>query len=143
MRHGAYGFTESSPNMKQEDHPPTRFERPLLIYDGACGFCGKWIGRWRGMTGDLVKYLPSAEAARFFPEIPASEFERAVQLIRSDGSRCSGAEAVLEVTAPHSRLVQLISVAYRRSAMMRVLFEASYRLVAQHRAFFSFLTKKL
>jgi predicted DCC family thiol-disulfide oxidoreductase YuxK len=129
--------------MKQEDHSPPRFEKPLMIYDGDCGFCGKWIGRWRGMTGDLVEYLPSAEAARFFPEIPPSEFERAVQLIRSDGSRCSGAEAVLEVTAPHSRFVRLISVAYRRSAIISAFFEASYRLVAEHRAFFSFLTKKL
>jgi predicted DCC family thiol-disulfide oxidoreductase YuxK len=129
--------------MKQEDHSPPRFEKPLMIYDGDCAFCGKWIGRWRGMTGDLVEYLPSAEAARFFPEIPLSEFERAVQLIRSDGSRCSGAEAVLEVTAPHSRFVRLISLAYRRSAIMRAFFEASYRFVAEHRAFFSFLTKKL
>lgn len=114
-----------------------------MIYDGDCAFCGKWIGRWRGMTGDLVEYLPSAEAARFFPEIPVSEFVRAVQLIRCDGSRCSGAEAVLEVTAPHSRLVRLICIAYRRSAIIRAFFEASYRFVAEHRAFFSLLTKKL
>jgi predicted DCC family thiol-disulfide oxidoreductase YuxK len=128
--------------MKQEDQSLIRFDKPVMIYDGDCGFCGKWIGRWRGMTGDLVEYLPSAAAASLFPEIPMSEFARAVQLIRSDGSRCSGAEAVLEVTAPHSGFVRLVSVAYRRSAMIRALFEASYRLVAEHRTFFSFLTQK-
>lgn len=129
--------------MKQEDRVPSQLEKPLLIYDGECGFCGKWIARWKGMTGDWVDYLPSSEAGRFFPDIPASEFERAVQLVRPDGSRCSGAEAVLEVTAPHKRLVRAIHVGYLRSGILRALFDAAYRFVAEHRRLFSFLTKKL
>jgi predicted DCC family thiol-disulfide oxidoreductase YuxK len=76
--------------------------RPLVVFDGACGFCRQWIERWREMTGDAVDYRPSSEAAADFPEIPQEEFDRAVQLIRPDGTRSSGAAAVLELTAPHS-----------------------------------------
>lgn len=128
--------------MKQEDHAPTQLRKPLMVYDGDCGFCGKWIARWKGMTGDLVAYLPSSKAGRMFPDIPAREFERAVQLIRPDGSRCSGAEAVLEVTASCNRLAAAIYAGNRRSRILRALSEAAYRFVAGHRSLFSFLTKK-
>jgi predicted DCC family thiol-disulfide oxidoreductase YuxK len=31
--------------MKQEDQSPTQFVKALVIYDGGCGFCKKWIER--------------------------------------------------------------------------------------------------
>ena len=120
--------------MKQEDQSPTQFDKALVIYDGGCGFCKKWIARWRRITGDSVEYRSSAEIGALFPEIPASEFDRAVQLIRLDGSRCSGAEAVLEITAPHNRAVHLLWLAYQRNTTIRSALEATYRFVAAHRS---------
>jgi len=120
--------------MKQEDQFPTQLDKTLVIYDGGCGFCKKWIERWRRITGDSVEYRPSAEIGALFPEIPASEFERAVQLIRTDGSRCSGAEAVLEITAPHNWAVHLLWLAYQRNTTIRSALEATYRFVAAQRA---------
>lgn len=120
--------------MKQEDQSPTQFDKALVIYDGGCGFCKKWIERWRRITGDSVEYRSSAEIGALFPEIPASEFDRAVQLIRLDGSRCSGAEAVLEITAPHNRAVHLLWLAYQRNTPIRSALEATYRFVAAHRS---------
>ena len=120
--------------MKQEDQSPTQFDKALMIYDGGCGFCKKWIERWRRITGDSVEYRSSAEIGALFPEIPASEFDRAVQLIRLDGSRCSGAEAVLEITAPHNGAVHLLWLAYQRNTPIRGALEATYRFVAAHRA---------
>ena len=32
--------------------------KPILVYDGECGFCRRWIERWRVVTGDRVVYLP-------------------------------------------------------------------------------------
>lgn len=128
--------------MKQEHPGANHFKKPILVYDGECGFCGKWIARWGGITGGSVEYLPSSKAGSLFPDIPASEFERAVQLIRPDGLRCSGAEAVLEITAPHNVLVRAIHGGYRRSRILRALLEAAYSFVARHRSFFSVLTKK-
>jgi predicted DCC family thiol-disulfide oxidoreductase YuxK len=134
MRHEAYGVTESDQNMKHQDQLPTQLDKALVIYDGGCGFCKKWIERWRRITGDSVEYRPSADIGALFPEIPASEFERAVQLIRPGGSRCSGAEAVLEISAPHNWAVHLLWLAYQRNTTIRSAFEATYRFVAAQRA---------
>ena len=30
----------------------------LLIYDGDCGFCKRLVSKWRGKTGDRIKYVP-------------------------------------------------------------------------------------
>jgi lipase maturation factor 1 len=115
-------------------------QRPLLVYDGACGFCKKWIARWRQATGSSVDYAASQEVAANFPSIPQEEFDRAVQLIRPDGSRASGAEAVLEVTAPHSFAARIARALFERYPPVRRFFEWSYGLVAAHRPVFSAAT---
>jgi predicted DCC family thiol-disulfide oxidoreductase YuxK len=117
--------------------------KPLVIFDGNCGFCRKWIERWRELTGDSVDYEPSQKVAANFPAISAEEFDREVQLIRPDGSRAAGAEAVFEITAPHSVMAKIGLGAYRRSQLIAALSESAYGMVASHRAFFSWLTKML
>jgi len=37
-------------------NPPA--DRPVLVFDGDCGFCRFWIERWRGATGGKVDYEP-------------------------------------------------------------------------------------
>ena len=36
--------------------------KPLLVYDGDCGFCKLWIRRWQRTTGARVDYLPFQDA---------------------------------------------------------------------------------
>src|SRR3954462_10744316 len=67
---------------------------PLLIYDGDCHFCRRWIERWRELTRGTVEYEPFQELADRFPEIPRQNFEQAVHFIDTDGSVYRGAEAV-------------------------------------------------
>jgi lipase maturation factor 1 len=117
--------------------------RPLVVFDGSCGFCRKWIERWRDLTGDSVDYKPSSEAAADFPEIPPEEFDRAVQLIRPDRSRAAGAAAVLELTAPHSLAARAGFAAYKKLPPVARLSESAYAAVANHRVAFSLLTKLL
>ena len=31
--------------------------KPILIYDGNCGFCKKWVQRWKVLTEDKVDYV--------------------------------------------------------------------------------------
>src|SRR4051812_7407012 len=83
-------------------HPP---KRPLLIYDGDCGFCRAWIRRWRQMTGDRVDYAISQDFAitSLYPEIPAERYKSSVQLILPDGRVLYGAEAVLTALATNPR----------------------------------------
>jgi predicted DCC family thiol-disulfide oxidoreductase YuxK len=117
--------------------------RPLVVFDGACGFCRLWIERWREMTGDSVDYRPSSEVAADFPEIPQEEFDRAVQLIRPDRTRASGAAAVLEFTAPHSAAAQAGLFLNNRLPVFAGIIESAYGFVAANRVVFSWLTKLL
>ena len=73
--------------------------KPLFVFDGTCGFCRKWVARWRRATGDRVDYAPFQEAAARFPEIPPERFAAAAQLIEPGGRRSEGAEAVFRSLA--------------------------------------------
>ena len=73
--------------------------KPILIYDGDCSFCRRWIEHWRAITGDRVEYAPYQEAASRFPGISEQEFRSAVQLVDSDGKIYRAAEAVFRSLA--------------------------------------------
>src|SRR2546430_9998597 len=82
--------------MTNESHvrvanPPPK---PLMIWDGECHFCKRWVERWREITAGEVDYATYQEAAHQFPEIPIEQFKRAVTLIEPDGKTFFAAEAV-------------------------------------------------
>ena len=102
--------------------------KPLLIYDGTCGFCKIWIDYWRRLTGDRVDYAPSQEVGEKYPQISKKEFAEAVQLVRGDGTVAGGARAVFE------------TLGYKKVPFAPVM-EWGYRIVASHRDLFYHLTK--
>jgi len=55
--------------------------KPLMVFDGDCGFCRKWVNRWKFLTGDRVDYEPYQTAAVRFPEIPLEYFKESVQFV--------------------------------------------------------------
>ncbi len=83
--------------MRNVASPPR--ERPLMLYDGECGFCQRWARRGEQIAGRKVDFVPYQQAASRFPEIPEVDFLQAVQLIECDGRVYSGAEAVVRVLA--------------------------------------------
>ncbi len=123
--------------------PPANITRPVLIYDGDCGFCRKWIARWQESTGDSVDYITSQQAAPLYPEIPSEDFDRSVQLVMPDGTRLSGAAAVLAITSPHQPLARALHGAYSRFQWIRSATEAAYAIVASNRRIFSIATTLL
>ncbi|MBI4061872.1 MAG: lipase maturation factor family protein [Elusimicrobia bacterium] len=115
-------------------------DRPVLVFDGDCGFCRLWIERWRGATGDAVEYAPYQTAAARRPQIPREDFAREVHLF--EAARTSrGAEAVLRCLAYAPGLSGLPRL-YAAPGAAPVL-EAAYRFVAERRPFFSRLTRLL
>src|SRR5439155_25604862 len=52
-------------------NPPPK---PLMIWDGDCHFCRRWIERWREITRDEVDYEISQKVGDRFPEIPREQF---------------------------------------------------------------------
>ena len=116
--------------------------RPLLVFDGDCNFCTWWVRRWQQTTGDRVDYLPAQDPriAAQFPEIPRQQFDAAVQLIETDGSVYSGAEAVFRILAHHPNHQWPLRI-YEKSKTFAHLTEWVYRLVSENRTFFSLLTR--
>jgi predicted DCC family thiol-disulfide oxidoreductase YuxK len=68
--------------------------KSILIYDGDCGFCKRWIKRWQKITGDAIDYAPYQAVHAQYPQIPITQFQKAVQFVESSGQFYSGAYAV-------------------------------------------------
>ncbi|MEQ1919579.1 MAG: lipase maturation factor family protein, partial [Elusimicrobiota bacterium] len=110
-------------------------KRPVLVFDGDCGFCRLWIERARLATKDRVDYTPYQTAAARHPEVPRENFTEAVHLFEP-GRTSRGAEAVLRTLAYAPGLSWLPRF-YVAPA------EAAYRFVAARRPLFSRLTRLL
>jgi predicted DCC family thiol-disulfide oxidoreductase YuxK len=106
-------------------------DKPLLIFDGDCGFCRRWVERWKHVTGNQVEYAPSQDVARNFPAVPPEEFRKTVQLIEPNGQRTSAAEAVLR-TLRYAGF-PAGSWAYRKVPGFAAAAEFIYGVVAGHR----------
>jgi predicted DCC family thiol-disulfide oxidoreductase YuxK len=125
---------------------PLRVSNPppkaLMIWDGECHFCRRWIERWREITSGTVDYATSRESAERFPEIPRQQFERAVLLIESDGSVFSGAEAVFRSlrSRPSKRW---LAWSYYHLPGFAPVSESVYKIIACNRSFASVVTRLL
>src|SRR5881275_2683498 len=81
-------------------NPPPK---PLMIWDGECHFCKRWIERWQEITAGKVDYVTYQQAAHRFPEIPIEQFQRAVALELFDRNfgepmRCLLVRDVIDLT---------------------------------------------
>ena len=120
-------------------NPPLR---PLMIWDGECHFCRRWIERWREMTAGDVDYATYQEAADRFPEIPLEVFKRAIIFIEPDGETFFAAQAVYRSLACRfSR--KWLAWSYDRMPGFAAISEIGYSFIARHRKFGSTVTRLL
>jgi len=110
-------------------------QRPLLIYDGDCGFCGYWARYWQRLTGETVEYRPYQEVAEQYPKITRADFQRAVQYLTPAGQHASAAEASF-LTLSHARGKGIWLWLYRRIPGFAPAAEVAYAFVAAHRPAF-------
>lgn len=113
--------------------------RPILVFDGKCGFCRIWIEYWKRLTDNHLDYAPSQEVHGQFPQIPPEEFAKSVQLVQPDGTVHRGARAVFESlnsSSSHSWLLWL----YNHIPLVAPLTEWGYKMVAAHRTFAYWVT---
>ncbi|MEY2504244.1 MAG: hypothetical protein QOG27_524 [Verrucomicrobiota bacterium] len=120
-------------------NPPSK---PLVVFDGDCRFCRRWIERWREMTGGAVEYEPYQEAATRFPEIPCADFEEALHFIDKDGIVYRGAEAVFRSLGT-VRAGRASTWCYEHLPGFAPGTEAAYRFIAGNRQLASFFTRML
>jgi predicted DCC family thiol-disulfide oxidoreductase YuxK len=105
---------------------------PVLIYDGECEFCRRWVARLHLLTADRVEYLSSREAAERFPGILPERFQNAVQLAQPDGTVYEGAEAVFRTLAHNPNHGWPLWMFLNVPGVARVT-EFLYRLIARNR----------
>jgi len=124
--------------LRVQSPPP----KPLLVFDGDCQFCRRWIARWKNATAGAVDYLPFQDEmiASRFPEVPRQAFEEAVHLFLPDGSVFRGAEAVFRALAEGGRF-RWFSRLYRKFPTFADLTEMLYDEVALHRTWLSKLDR--
>src|SRR6266516_2130687 len=120
-------------------HPPTK---PLMIWDGECHFCRRWIERWREITAGEVDYATYQEAADRFPEIPLEEFQRAVAFIEPDGKTFFAAEAVYRSLVCRSSR-KWMAWSYDQVPGFAAISEIAYGFIARHRKVGSAFTRVL
>lgn len=106
-------------------------QSPVLVFDGDCSFCRIWVGYWQSLTGDRVEYVPYQTDAGRFPDVPVSEFRKAVQLFQG-GAHYAGAEAVFRLFASRPDGAWALWL-YRHVPGVAPLTEALYRFIAAHR----------
>ncbi|WP_269525226.1 thiol-disulfide oxidoreductase DCC family protein [Coraliomargarita parva] len=106
---------------------------PVMLWDGDCEFCAKWIERWHRLTGDAVSYRPYQDALEDFPQLSVAACRRAVQLVLPDGTVFSGAHAVLRTLSIAGRYPRLL-VLYEGFPLFRWLMDLGYRFVAANRS---------
>ncbi len=117
--------------------------KPVLLFDGGCGFCRHWVERWRARTGGRVEYAPSQEAGARFPKLDPAGFAEAVYLVEPGGRVSRGAEAVFRSLAYAGGWRRAPEFVYERVPPFRGASELAYRLVARRRPLFSRLTRLL
>lgn len=120
-----------------------QIERPLLIYDGECKFCCRWIEHWKAKTEDSVEYATSKDVGSKFPELTKTDFEKSVILIHPDGKVYKGAQAVFEALALRKGSWGISRKLYQSLPGFKWLSEHAYACVSKNRHIFSILTSLL
>src|SRR5713101_8209595 len=128
----------NEPHLRVGNPPP----KPLMIWDGECHFCKRWIERWREITAGEVDYVTYQEAANRFPEITIEQFKRAVAFIEPNGKTFSAAEAVYRSLRCRSLRKWLIW-SYDHVPGFASISELAYKCIARHRGIGSAVTRLL
>jgi predicted DCC family thiol-disulfide oxidoreductase YuxK len=106
--------------------------RPVLLYDGACGFCTRMVETAIGRLPARVDYQPFQTADLSSLGVSRAEAASSVQLVAVDGRIVHGSAAAAQLLVsagrPWSILGQLIMV-----PPVSWVAEAAYRLVSRFR----------
>ncbi len=109
---------------------------PVMLYDGDCKFCKRWIQRWAHLTEERVTYLAYQDHLKEFPQVTEEDCRNAVQFIESDGTVYQAAEAVLR-TFLYTKSYGWLYRWYKKSKLFASFAELLYKAVAKNRDFLS------
>jgi len=111
---------------------PTTYARPIVVYDGACGLCSRWVAFVLAH-----ERTPEFDFAPFDSEVGAHALERAGEtdsrstVLVVDGDRVlRRSDAVLRIARSLKRPWRWVTWS---AVIPRAVRDAVYRLIARHR----------
>lgn len=108
-------------------------EKPMMIWDGNCGFCKYWILIWKSKTTE-VDYQTLQDVAGQFPEIPLKEFKKASRFIDADGKIYSGPDSAFMSMWYFKNPKKHWHRWYMNSSLFQSLSDHSYNFIAKNRS---------
>ena len=114
------------------DFPPKN--KPLMVYDGNCGFCKYWVIKWKLMSGESIDYKPFQKVASSFKDIHKKHFAEAVRFIDTGGKVYSGPEAAYYTYYKRGK-AKFLFKAYKNHKWFKKLNDKLYQWVADNRDF--------
>ena len=112
---------------------------PIMLYDGDCEFCRKWIEKLHKITGEKIQYIPyqffpADENGKLknFPQILVTDCKKAIQLISTAYERYQAAGAVFRALAYADKAKWLFWL-YKYFPGFKFIAEMIYKFIAGHR----------
>lgn len=105
---------------------------PLMIYDGNCTFCIRWIERWQKITKNRIYCAPYQEIIQYFPQLNELQCEEAVQFVDEDGKVYPAAAAIFKSLHTANCLPWFYKL-YQSQPLFAKISEFIYRWVARNR----------
>lgn len=107
-------------------------KKPVVLYDGECNFCKKWVKEMRKTTGETVDYIPYQEGCNVYKEVSREACQLAVQLIDEEKHVHSGMEVLYWLLYRSNRYRWLYKL-YLKSGLFRCFSNAVYHWVMKNR----------
>ena len=132
----------SSASAKPE--APSGPKNPLVLFDGACGFCSASMERWKRVGEGRLDFAPSQSGAGEPYGFPAAQALGAIRLVEKNGQIQSGAAAVFRMMElSGNRAGSAAWAIYKNFRFFRLLADWGYAQVAARRATLSRLSCKI
>lgn len=126
--------------IEKTSYPPQA--KPVIVWDGNCGFCKYWTTRWQKITKGKLDFTPYQEAKDYFKDIDIKHFKQASRFIDTDGKIYSGPNSAYK-SLSNSGLWGFLHNWYENYSLFTNLSDGLYNLIAQNRGLFFKLTKLL
>lgn len=114
--------------------------KPILVWDGNCGFCAYWVHHWKYLTVGKIEFRTYQETAEIFVDIPLKEFKKASRLVEPDGRVYSGPDSAYRSLVYSTKNHLPFHKWYLRYSWFTWLSDQMYTVIAKHRSFFYKLT---
>ena len=112
--------------------------KPLLVFDGECGFCRRLASKWHEKTGEQIDFTPANEITDNFRHTSLEGIENEIKLIYPEGRVYSGAAAAFKVIEQSQSPLRMLSWIYNHTHAFDPIWEWIYKIVSRNRHWIMF-----